>query len=221
MARRLSKTNVGVLTHKTRNAQARVELYGESKTLTEAEVNQLRWAVALTEAQETYVGMRAEGRMPEEAIEQMDRMWAVTRSARGTRQAAELMERETELARLQAMGIFHMNDTQFRAFKDNILMQIARHPTPNAAASVKALEAIERQRDEEKFGTKEAVERTLKACEERLAELDALEVWAKQHVNDTVPTNDHLQAQANGGVAKLKTGEGSALPGDGQGSDGT
>ena len=159
-----------------------VSLMGDARTIGEAELKEMRWAVQLSEAEEEYVTMRSQGRTPLECIETMDRMWNVERSRKARQKMAEIMENETELARLQAMGIEHMSDAQFRAFKDNILMQIARHPTPNASSSIKAIEAVERQRDEEKFGTQEAVKKTLAECKIRMEELDALEAWARAQV---------------------------------------
>ena len=78
---------------------------------------------------------------------------------------------EVKLAEALNAGLETLSDQKWQEIRNAVLLTTVTNPNKNAGASLKAIELMDRQRERNRFGTEEALARTLRDCEERLAEL--------------------------------------------------
>jgi hypothetical protein len=133
----------------------------------------------LTDAAKEYGLLRGRGFDPEQSVKEMDRIRNVSRPPADYKAIAKRLEEQTQMYRLMVAGADELGDSQWRAMAGAMMLEIAQKGT--GSARLQAIEAIDRKRYEEKFGTREAVQRTLDDCESRLKKLDEAEAWAATH----------------------------------------
>ena len=98
----------------------------------------------------------------------------------------------------------YATDDEFVNWKHLRLVEMASSRSPNAPSVKVAIEMLETQRFEDKFGTLELAKRTIQECERRLQELDDMVVRAEGAGLRVPPAV--IEAAAAGGSEEVQTG---------------
>lgn len=153
----------------------------------------------LSDEAKEYAQLRVRGFSVIQAVEEMDRTRGVDREWSARRRVGYLLEEQTTLYQQTLMGVETLTELQWQGMKNAILLNTALRPGPNAGASLRAVELMDKQRYASKFGTKEAVERTLVEAEKRKVELDEIEnAWLARGDGGTAGDATDTATQVSG-----------------------